>query len=850
MKPAIITEIETNHSLGLKKFDGKKPEDIVLHRHRGQYSADDDGNLTGINLCEVWKEKKEEAPHTPGAIESVSSGQLAFLSQPDTCEHLLYLNLSNCGIETLTLAALNLIKTDLSVNPLKTLTFLHQELPALETLDLNECTLTQLNLPKLPALCYLDVARNKTLEKITFTGSYPQLHTVDASDNKLQEFLLPPDSVANLKYVYLQNNKELVNPQPEIVNQGVEAVVNFLKEINEGGEVTIYEAKLCILGDAGAGKTSLQRKIRKPEAELPAVEETTIGVEVVKHIFPKTVNKPEFTMNIWDFGGQYIYHTIHRFFLSKRSLYVLMLDGRREEEQTISYWLQTQQVLCGNSPMILVGNKKGGIEISVKVFNLTKDFLNVQNRQLIEVDLKEVKSEEDIKSLKDDIEHQIRKLPQFKTGEKVPRKWSLVRNELNDKAVDGINHISLSEFRKICKKHGIDEDEKQDFLCDYLHDLGALLHFTDDVQLNTLVILKHEWATKAVYEMLNHTKQKKSIKPGHFSFADLKSLWKDEHYTDYHGILLALMLKFELCYQTPENKNLYIVPNLLPDNPPENYKELAEEKLTCYYYTYSFMPAGILSRLIVKLHQYIANDIVWKGGMVLEIKEAGDIGSTTANVRELSGENKIEIKIAGFNMRGLFAIIRKEFSEIHQSYTFPEDKSPDIEVPCICDKCTNKENKPTYHKYQELVQRLNANIQTIECRKNNFKPVPIAPMLDVFNEASIRLPVEPPPITVPVLPPEPTIRELWQNLSYKKVPVLFFIIILLAILLTVAYYYIFEKDSSEPIFKMVFKIASIFFGSIVAIIAFISTVGADLFGLHLGRELLMLLQKDDKYLPK
>ena len=40
-------------------------------------------------------------------------------------------------------------------------------------------------------------------------------------------------------------------------------------------------------------------------------------------------------MNIWDFGGQEIYYATHQFFLTKRSLYVLVIDNRKEDDMIL-----------------------------------------------------------------------------------------------------------------------------------------------------------------------------------------------------------------------------------------------------------------------------------------------------------------------------------------------------------------------------------------------------------------------------------------------------------------------------------------------------------------------------------
>jgi GTPase SAR1 family protein len=67
--------------------------------------------------------------------------------------------------------------------------------------------------------------------------------------------------------------------------------------------------------------------------------------------------KPHICLNIWDFGGQEIMHATHQFSLTKRSLYLLVIDNRKNEQQNcLEYWLKLIQTYGGNSPVIIVGN--------------------------------------------------------------------------------------------------------------------------------------------------------------------------------------------------------------------------------------------------------------------------------------------------------------------------------------------------------------------------------------------------------------------------------------------------------------------------------------------------------------
>ena len=153
--------------------------------------------------------------------------------------------------------------------------------------------------------------------------SITPLHNFSAlflSENRLSK---TPDSIThlqNLSRLDLMDNP-LVNPPIEIANQGIEGIREYFRSKTEEGEDTLYEAKLIIVGEGGAGKTTLARKILNANAEMPKAEETTKGIEVLQWSFVMD-NDQNFRVNIWDFGGQEIYHATHQFFLTKRSLYL------------------------------------------------------------------------------------------------------------------------------------------------------------------------------------------------------------------------------------------------------------------------------------------------------------------------------------------------------------------------------------------------------------------------------------------------------------------------------------------------------------------------------------------------
>ena len=59
----------------------------------------------------------------------------------------------------------------------------------------------------------------------------------------------------------------------------------------------------------------------------------------------------------WDFGGQTEYYATHQYFLSKRSLYVVVwriTDGEKGVSE-IQQWLINIQARAPNSPVVIVG---------------------------------------------------------------------------------------------------------------------------------------------------------------------------------------------------------------------------------------------------------------------------------------------------------------------------------------------------------------------------------------------------------------------------------------------------------------------------------------------------------------
>ncbi|MGB0931343.1 MAG: COR domain-containing protein [Chitinophagales bacterium] len=655
--------------------------------------------IGGDYIGEEWKINDVSSLKTFGQLTTLYLG-FTFLKNTNSLKYLqslqnLYLIANQISDIHFLENLQNLHILNLNGNQISDIRFL-ENLRNLHTLYLNNNQISNTRfLEGLQNLRILSIGSNQ-ISNIRFLENLQYLHTLDLSNNKIA------DSTPTLSFVkrgipitrYWGMNRICIEGNPfttppiEIIEEGNQAILNYFEELELQGSEAVYEAKLLIIGEAGAGKTSLKRKIGNCEAALPDEEkDTTTGIEITQHSFAATADLPEFKMNIWDFGGQAVYHATHQFFLSKRSLYVLVDDGRKEDNN--SYWMQIQELFGQGSPLLLFMNQKGTIQRQIPLNDLKGEFPNI--RELTTLNLKSEAHK--IPDYCRTLEFYIRNLPQFKQGETLPKKWVRIREALEAREE---NHISLSQFRQICRKEGINEAKRQDFLSDYLHDLGVMLHFQDTPLLKRMVVLKPEWATNAVYAILNHTEQ--TGKDGQFTYAKLDEVWQSHEYQDVFEELLALMQKFELCYRLKHDENRFIVPQLLPKDKPEF--EWKNERNLQLRYEYDFMPKGIITRFIVRRHKFIeAQKLVWQRGVVLKYKKA------RALVVEEYRNKAINIRIEGKFPQDLMSIITDEIDDINSGFHFNERMKVRKIVPCICSACSGS-SKPKLYVYDDLIEIL------------------------------------------------------------------------------------------------------------------------------------------------
>lgn len=441
----------------------------------------------------------------------------------------------------------------------------------------------------------------------------------------------------------------LEDPPLEIAARGREAIASYFRDRGQGA-LRLNEVKVLLVGNGGCGKTSLVKQISGDKFD--PTESQTHGIRITKHSLGSK-KEGRIKANFWDFGGQEIMHATHQFFLSKRSLYVLVLDGRKEEDP--EYWLQYIQSFGGDSPVIVVLNKID----EHPAFDVNRRFLVAKYPMLVGFFRVSCSSGAGVLELRSAMHKQLISATILQT--KWPIAWFKVKQRL-----EGLNsnYISMNEYHRICDEVLISEQTSKDALVDFLNDLGVILHFKD-LQLLDTHVLDPRWVTEGVYTIVNSkvlAKQKGLMRISQLKdvFSASKATSEFEYSPDKFNFIVELMLKFELCYRL-EN-NAILVPDLLGiQEPPLNTDS---DSALRFVFEYQYLPKSIMPRFIVRMHKDIKGDNAWRTGVQLEDKSLGSI----AIVRADDKAKRIYIEVTGAQKRDYFAALRKTIADVNASF--------------------------------------------------------------------------------------------------------------------------------------------------------------------------------------
>ena len=226
--------------------------------------------------------------------------------------------------------------------------FTDAEYPLLQHVDWSNNALQRVELKtELPLLKYLSLRGNAINRfKISQSKGLPSLEELDLSYNRIKNWdPLVLDKMPALSNLWLYSNP--LNPSVETYREENEDH-NYLPRLqvlrqSYGDEQPVKNDtyKVMIVGDGKAGKSCLVKRLVKNE--FCGSWDSTHGIAVEQ--FEDEDNRYGFPyqLNLWDFGGQDIYHHTHRMFLQANATYILLWNEETEYQDKIFQSIGTKQ---------------------------------------------------------------------------------------------------------------------------------------------------------------------------------------------------------------------------------------------------------------------------------------------------------------------------------------------------------------------------------------------------------------------------------------------------------------------------------------------------------------------------
>jgi GTPase SAR1 family protein len=630
-------------------YDGDSHAGLMTTR-KGyiKYALDEGGKVQGLNLSDC-------------GLDDAAWQQILHILSEAGCL-LRDLNLSGNRITRFSFTPVleTLEHLDLSENEvLKTVEF-SGPLPRLERWMCAGSGLRELVVPQLPALKWLDLRRNE-LARISFEGGCHNLAWLDLSHNQLEALPLKNDNILlcvkdlsdilpNLRHLRLAPN-----PLPETIssfmeNAGadvLEIVKRYLRELEKGPPADDNECKLLLIGNGGVGKTCFKERLMGNEC--PEIWDSTHGI-IIEEQFPLS----DWVLNIWDFGGQDIYHATHRLFMQANCVYLLFWDLETEaakkspplhesgeercyDNYPMTYWLDYAHSRSGGrAPLLLVQTKVNQPQHG------KKDLPDIRTRYSGHFTMLEFHHIDSIlpdqrkngyRNLLNDIESAVSALKP--AGAVMPANYADIRLQLRDLRKAGRTHLDLEDY--LDRARCLDIESPMEVLEKWLTGTGVV--FYREGLFNNQIILDQAWAIKAIYTIFDRNKggyyYEILSRQGRFSGRELERFWADKADSpNEYELFLSFMLSCDLCFETSPDENrwempfgerTFIAPQLLPGEKPRSasiverdWNKYPNLEMMYFHYRHQFLHDGVIQSFIVRTQKLAKVDDIWRNGILLE----------------------------------------------------------------------------------------------------------------------------------------------------------------------------------------------------------------------------------------
>ncbi|MEA2042283.1 MAG: COR domain-containing protein [Bacteroidota bacterium] len=600
----------------------------------------------------------------------------------------------------------NLRVLDLSNNSIEKISPEIKKLKNLEVLQLYRNRIKQIpeEMGALQNLTGLGLTHNLLTDMPVAAIENNKLTRLDLAHNQIKQMPNINTTIKRMQSFNITGNP-LENIPSHIQKKGMLSVMDYI----EKDKVQLWQSKMVIVGQGGVGKSCLLDSLKGKSFD--PTKNTTHGMRVrslqLKH--PEN-NGIDMTLNVWDFGGQEIYHATHQFYLTNNSFFILVWSARMGYETgKLYYWLDTIEALAPNSPVFIVATntKARGADLPKKdiIYRYEQKakgksirFFNVDNMD-----------GSGIPTLKNAIQETASKLKHM--GAERPVTWVRAAQEIQKLKN---NYISRKELFKIFFKTGMNSTQYEN-PAEYLHEMGEILYYNNDSILKDTVITSPEWVNLHIAKILDSTELDQS--EGFLSKQLMQKLWNDLE-PEMRAKFVHLMGIFDIAYKVDDPNTVCLVVEKLKHEEPDFVEPWdsmeGQREVSLLYDEMNAMPAGIPTRFIARTHRF-TTFTHWRHGALLKYNQHVPIDEQTPspdNAENLAliitkpETKQIILKIRG-NAPEYFSAILRDTLE----YTFRPFKGlkKTLKVPC-----PGHNNTPCPHNF---------NIKHLEKRLNNIPPI-------------------------------------------------------------------------------------------------------------------------------
>lgn len=622
------------------------------------------------------------------------------------------LSLNNNRLTNISRGLRQLIKIehlDLSNNRLFQIpAYLDDNFAKIQSLRITHNQIAKLNdhIGKLKTLTELDISGNQIKILPAFLGNLKQLQTLNAANNQIHYIDQEVGLLAELRHIDLSNNllaglprtfskltffveqttptntqqhkpngiflkgNNLQIPE-EMYQQKPNELVRYILDLQRSrNSRPLREAKLIVVGAGDVGKTSLINVLTTGIYDPAQLK--TDGVDIRSWYMYR--GKDKIKLNIWDFGGQEIMHATHKFFMTSRSVYMLVVNPRTEDthgDSELEYWIKLIRSYADQVPIVVVLNKCDIHRLELPKVELLDKYPNIV--AFVETSCVQ---QTGIAPLRDALANAILRLRHL--DDLLPQSYFKIKQQLeriND------DYISYEQYKQLCVK--IDPDfsaQSMQTLMALLNDLGVMLTFTEEyANLHEMQVLNPEWVTRGVYQII--ASPMLARRKGVLNTRDIARILDPQQYKSAKErfYIMDLMRRFDLCYQIPGEMDMYFVPGAFPKDRPASFAwRTATGEVLRLQYRYDILPGSVMSHFIAKVHDFIHEQEYWRNGVVIANKQArafvkADLDDRTIYM-EVSGSKQQRQEMLSF-VRAQLDVINKRLSKLRVSIQIPLDET-------------------------------------------------------------------------------------------------------------------------------------------------------------------------------